>query len=217
MVGKIRVAIADDHVCLRQGLKGLLGSVPEFTIVGEAEDGWEIFDICKKEKPQVVVMDLTMPRLNGLNATKKIKVSFPETKVLILSMHSQDDLIIQALQAGASGYLVKQSAFEEIIRAIKIVADNKTYLSPSVQSTVVANALGRQSSSSSQMVLLSDRERLVLQLIAEGNSSKEIAEEMKVSNKTVDKLRSQIVNKLEIRSVAGLTKYAIRHGLTVLD
>ncbi len=213
----VKILIADDHKIVREGLKSLLEKQPGFAVVAEAEDGLTAFDEVKKHTPDIAILDIGMPGLNGIETTRKIRSEMAETKVIALSMHADRRFVMGVLEAGANGYLLKDSAFEELVTAVKAVAKGKMYLSPSIAGTVVKNSLdkldqGKQGSS----VLLSGREREVLQMIAEGQSTKEIAFKLFVSTKTVETHRKQIMDKLNIRTVAGLTKYAIREGLTTL-
>ena len=213
----VKILIADDHQILREGLKSLLEKQPGFAVVAEAEDGFSAIDGVKKHKPDIAILDIGMPDLNGIEVTRKIRSETAETRVIALSMHADRRFVMGILEAGAKGYLLKDSAFAELVTAVTAVAKGKTYLSPSIAETVVKSSLeksdrGEQGSS----VLLSGREREVLQLVAEGKSTKEIAFKLFVSAKTVETHRKQIMDKLNIRTVAGLTKYAIREGLTSL-
>jgi DNA-binding NarL/FixJ family response regulator len=213
----VRILIADDHKILREGLKSLLEKQPGFAVVAEAEDGLSAFDGVKRHKPDIAILDIGMPGLNGIEVTRKIRSEIAETRVIALSMHADRRFVMGILEAGANGYLLKDSAFEELVTAVRAVAKGRMYLSPSIAETVVKSSLeksdrGQQGSS----VLLSGREREVLQMIAEGKSTKEIAFKLFVSTKTVETHRKQIMDKLNIRTIAGLTKYAIREGLTSL-
>jgi len=214
----VRVVLADDHRILREGLRSLLEREPGMEVVGEANNGRATVELVEKLTPDVVVMDLTMPGLNGMEATRQILGRVPGVKVLALSMHSDKRFVGGALSAGASGYLLKDCAFEELVRAIGIVARGQTYLSPGIAGTVVEGyvrqAHGREAEAPS---VLTVREREVLQLIAEGKTVKEIATTLSLSVKTVETHRGRIMAKLSIRSVAELTKFAIREGLTSLE
>ena len=213
----VRILIADDHKILREGLKSLLEKQPEFAVVAEAQDGLSAISEAKKHKPEIAILDIGMPDLNGIEVTRRIRSEMAETRVIALSMHADRRFVMGILEAGANGYLLKDSAFAELITAVTAVAKGKMYLSPSIAETVVKNSLeklDRKDEGSS--VLLSGREREVLQMIAEGKSTKEIALKLFVSTKTVETHRKQIMDKLNIRTVAGLTKYAIREGLTSL-
>jgi DNA-binding NarL/FixJ family response regulator len=213
----VRILIADDHKILREGLRSLLEKQSAFAVVAEAEDGLTAYEGVKKHKPDIAILDIGMPGLNGIEVTRKIRSEQAETKVVALSMHADRHFIMGVLEAGANGYLLKDSAFAELVTAVAAVAKGKMYLSPSIAETVIKSSLeksdrGKQGSS----VLLSGREREVLQMIAEGKSTKDIALKLFVSTKTVETHRKQIMDKLNIRTVAGLTKYAIREGLTSL-
>jgi DNA-binding NarL/FixJ family response regulator len=213
----VTILIADDHKILREGLKSLLEKQPGFAVVAESEDGISAIDGVKKHKPDIAIIDIGMPDLNGIEVTRKIRSETTATKVIALSMHADRRFVMGVLEAGAKGYLLKDSAFAELVTAVAAVAKGKTYLSPSIAETVVKSSLeklDREEQGSS--VLLSGREREVLQLVAEGKSTKEIAFKLFVSTKTVETHRKQIMDKLNIRTVAGLTKYAIREGLTSL-
>lgn len=214
---KTRVLIADDHKIVRDGLRTLLEKSSEIEVVAEAEDGRTAVDLAKELSPDVVIMDVAMPDLNGIEATRKIMAEHTGAKVVALSMHSDRRFVAEMLKAGASAYLLKDCAFEELVTAIKTVTKNKVYLSPGIAGVVIENYI-RQAvkTEPSAFSLLSDREREVLQLMAEGKTTKEIASHLRVSIKTVETHRMNIMTKLNIHSVAELTKYAIREGLTSL-
>ena len=213
----VRILIADDHKILREGLKSLLEKQPEFAVVAEAQDGLSAISEAKKHKPDIAILDIGMPDLNGIEVTRRIRSEMAETRVIALSMHADRRFVMGILEAGANGYLLKDSAFAELITAVTAVAKGKMYLSPSIAETVVKNSLEKlDRTDEGSSVLLSGREREVLQMIAEGKSTKEIALKLFVSTKTVETHRKQIMDKLNIRTVAGLTKYAIREGLTSL-
>jgi two-component system response regulator NreC len=210
------ILIADDHRLLREGLRALLER-DGFQVVAEADNGRSAVRLAKQLQPDIVITDIAMPDLNGIEATRQISVEAPRSKVLALSMHTESGFVLGILEAGASGYLLKDAAFEELSVAIKAVLKGQIYLSPAIASVVVRQSLGSLGSKArSQQANLSKREREVLQLIAEGNSTKEIAATLYVSVKTVETHRKQIMGKLDIHSVAGLTKYAVREGLTSL-
>jgi two-component system response regulator NreC len=214
----IRIILADDHQILRQGLKTLLGKEPDMEVVAEAEDGRKTVTLVREFSPNVVIMDVNMPDLNGIEATRQILSEYPDLKVIALSMHADRRFVINMLKAGAHGYLLKDCAFEELAQAIRLVMANKTYLSPGVAEIVVKDYVHRVTSpSQSAFSVLTAREREVLQLMAEGKSTTMIAELLHISVKTVETHRQQIMHKLGIRSVAELTKYAIREGLTSLE
>ena len=215
---KTRVLLADDHKIMREGLRSLLAVSPGVEVVGEAGDGRSAVQLALKLSPDVVVMDIGMPDLNGVDATRQIKARAPQIKVIALSLHSDERFISGMFKAGASGYLLKDGAFEELARAIRTVADGHTYLCPRIAKTVVRDYL--RNAPAVPMTggpTLSDREREVLQLIAEGKSTKEVAGRLDVSVKTVETHRARIMERLGVHSVAELTKYAVREGLTSLE
>lgn len=215
---KIRVVLADDHQLLREGIRSILSKEPDVEVVGEAENGRQALDLVEKTKPNVVIMDISMPNLNGIEATRKIKESHPEAKIIALSMHQDKRFIASMLEAGASGFLLKDCATEELIKSIHTVMQNKTYLSPLISDIVVGDYVTKlKTQTDSPVEKLSDREREVLQLLAEGKSTKEIADILFVSVKTIETHRQQIMNKLDIHNIAELTKLAIREGLTSID
>ena len=214
----IRILLADDHKITRQGLRSLLKEQPDIEVIAEADQGRTAVQLARKLRPQVVIMDVSMPDLNGIEATRQIVSESASTRVIALSMHSDALFVTEMLKSGASGYLLKDCAFEELERAIRTVIAGKTYLSPAISGVVVDDYLHRLSKTDfSDVEVLTDREREVLQLLAEGNSTKQIALKLHISAKTVETHRRQIMNKLDIFTVAELTKYAIRKGLTSLE
>jgi two-component system response regulator NreC len=216
---KIRVLLADDHTIVRKGLRSLLDGEAEIEVIGEAEDGREAVEKAQQLLPDVVLMDITMPTLNGLEATRQIKKLFPKMKVLILTMHATEEYVLQILRAGASGYVVKQAAPAELVSAIRAVYRGDSFLSPSISRKVIEEYI-RQTEAmveENSYDRLTDREREVLQLIAEGCSSREIAEGLYISEKTVRAHRAHLMDKLDIHSVAELTQYAIRKGVIGLE
>ncbi|MBM4273362.1 MAG: response regulator transcription factor [Deltaproteobacteria bacterium] len=214
----IKIIIADDHQIVRQGLRTLLEKEPDLEVVAEAEDGRKTVSLVEEMHPQVVIMDVNMPELNGIEATRQILTRHPGVKVIALSMHTDRRFVLNMMRAGASGYLLKDCAFEELSQAIRLVLANKTYLSPGVAEIIIQDYVrGIPQQASSAFSVLTRREREVLQLMAEGKSTSQIAEAIHVSVKTVETHRQQIMNKLGIRSIAELTKYAIREGLTSLE
>jgi two-component system response regulator NreC len=211
------ILIADDHRLLREGLRALLER-DGFQVVAEADNGRSAVRLAKQLQPDIVITDIAMPDLNGIEATRQVRAEAPRSKVLALSMHTESGFVLGILEAGASGYLLKDAAFEELSVAIKAVLKGQIYLSPAITGVVVGQSLGRVGSKArSQRAKLSKREQEVLQLIAEGKSTKEIAATLNVSVKTVETHRKQIMDNLDIHSVAGLTKYAVREGLTSLQ
>jgi len=214
---KLRILLADDHKIVRDGLRNLLERDPEIVVVGEAEDGREALQLARKLAPDVVVMDIAMPDLNGIEATRQILAEIPKIKIVALSMHSDKRYVSEMLKAGAAGYLLKDCAFEELITAIKTIARGKIYLSPGIAGVVLEEFIRTGAGAdASAFSLLSDREREVLQLMAEGRTTKEVAAQLHVSVKTIETHRTHIMAKLDIHSIAALTKYAIREGLTSL-
>lgn len=213
-----RIVIADDHRIVRQGLRSLLEKESDMQVVGEAEDGRKTLPIVRELIPHVIVMDVKMPDLNGIEATRHILSELPQVKVIALSMYSDTRFVANMLKAGAKGYLLKDCAFEELAQAIRLVMSNKTYLSPGVADVVVKDYVNHTPAPTpSVFSVLTAREREVLQLLSEGKRTTQIAELLHISIKTVDTHRQMIMQKLNIRSVAELTKYAIREGLTPLE
>ncbi len=215
----IRILIADDHQIVREGLRNLLEREPDMRVVAEADDGRATVRMVREISPEVVIMDVAMPDLNGIEATRQILAEFPKIKVIALSMYADQRFVLNMLKAGASGYLLKDCAFEELARAIRLVMSHKTYLSPGVTDIVVKDYTsgGNSSGQPSVFSTLSPREREVLQLMAEGKSTSQIAGLLHVSVKTIETHRQQVMHKLDIHSVAELTKYALREGLTFLE
>jgi two-component system response regulator NreC len=214
----IRILLADDHKIVREGLRALLNKKPDFEVIAEAENGRMALQVAREVMPDVIIMDLTMPDLNGIEATRQLIAALPDVKVIALSMHSDNRLVVGMLDAGAVGYLLKDCAFEELENAIHNVVANQIYLSPKITRDFieyhVRNSLLAQSSAFS---VLTARERQILQLLAEGKNTKQMAASFKVSIKTVEAHRKHIMKKLNIHSVSGLTKYALREGLTGLE
>jgi DNA-binding NarL/FixJ family response regulator len=214
---KNRILIADDHRITRQGLRSLLEKENDMEVVAEASDGRTAVELTREMKPDVVIMDVSMPDLNGIEAARQIIDRYRGVKVIALSMHSDTLFVTEMLKSGVSGYLLKDCAFEELAGAIRSVMAGKTYLSPSISGVVVNGYLNRIADTAVSPSGLTDREREVLQMIAEGKSTKQIALKLHISVKTVETHRRQIMNKLNIFSVAELTKYAIRKGLTTIE
>ncbi len=212
----MRVLIADDHTIVRNGLCAILRQAGTIEVVGEASDGRDAVEMTRRLDPDVVLIDVSMPVLNGVDATRLIKRVSPRTKVIALSMHSDRRYVLAMLAAGASGYLLKIAAAEELIRAVTTVGSGEKYLSPAIAEIVIDSATRPKEPAppESPCSELTTREREVLQLIAEGASSKEIAQKLSIAVSTVETHRRQIGEKLNLRSVAELTKYAIRAGLT---
>ncbi len=214
----IRILLADDHKIVREGLVALLEKESDIEVIAVAEDGRTAVQIAQDLLPDVAVIDIGMPGMNGIETTRCITVENPETRVLILSMHSARRYVLDALSAGAKGYILKDCASEELARALRIVAGDETYLSPKIAGVLVKDCVNLLPEQGAEYAaLLSRREREVLQLIAEGHNTKEIAFMLQVSIKTVETHRQQLMKKLDLQSVAGLTRYAIREGLSPLD
>jgi len=215
MHGKHRIVIAEDHTILREGLKALLSSKSNFEIVGEAQDGNEAIRCVDRLRPNLILMDLSMPRMNGMDAIKEIKRRSPETKVLVLTVHKTEEYILATLQAGADGYVLKDSTHAELQMAIQTVLTGKPYISPEISGKIIEGYLeGRKSSKlASPWDTLTQRERGILKLIAEGYKNKEIADYLCISVKTVEKHRANLMEKLDLHNVSDLTAYAIEKGL----
>lgn len=213
----IKIILVDDHKILRQGLRTMLEKIPDMEVVAEAEDGRTVVRQAQELAPQVIIMDVGLPDLNGIEATRQVLMVSPQTKVIGLSMHSDKRFVLNMIKAGASGYLLKDSAFEELATAIHTVMANKSYLSQEVAHIVVKDYLEGPTNKPSAFSILTLREREVLQLIAEGKSSRQIAETLCLSIKTVETHRQQIMHKLDLHSVADLVRYSIREGLSSLD
>ena len=215
---RIRIVLADDHQIVRQGIRTLLATEPDMDVVGEADNGRAILRLVQQLSPVVVIMDISMPELNGIEATRQIMHDAPGVKVIALSMHSDSFFVLNMLRAGASGYLLKDCAVDELVKAIRTVVAHKTYLSPGVSDVVVKDLVGGCSKTEgSAFSVLSAREREVLQLMAEGKNTNNIALTLCVSAKTIETHRKQVMTKLGINNVATLTKYAVRQGLTSLE
>ncbi len=213
-----KILLADDHQIMLEGLRTLIRSQPGMTVVGEAEDGQTAAELALELSPDVAVMDITMPVLIGIDAASRITSESGNTKIIVLSMHADKMYVIKAFKAGVRGYLLKKSAFNELICAIQTVSDNGVYISSSIANIVIENFIRSLSSSRSLVSsILTDRESEVLKHIAEGKSTKEIALSLYVRAKTVETHRKKIMDKLEMHSIAALTKYAIREGLTSID
>jgi len=221
---RISVLLVDDHTMVRQGLRALLEAEEDLSVVGEAENGRQALQMVKRLQPDVVVMDIAMPALNGLEATRQISVQNPKSKVVVLSSYNDDEYVQQLTEAGARGYLVKQTAGQNLTMAIRQANKGKSFFSPSISKRMLdqrqqAALKGEPARKSGRH--LTPREREVLQLVAEGHGNKQIAAELLISVKTVEKHRQQVMNRLDIHDVAGLTRYAVTHGIvenpTILD
>ena len=213
-----KLLLVDDHKIMRHGIRSLLEKEAGMAVLEETNNGRTAIELARTLSPDVVIMDIAMHDLNGVEATRQITTELPEVKVIMLSMHSDRQMVTDALQAGASGYLLKDCEFEELVRAIETVVSNRTYLSPEITDILVENFVRKSPlSESSASSILTPREREVLQLLAEGKSTKEIATSLCLSTKTVETHRRQMMEKLNIYNVAHLIKFAIRKGLTSLE
>lgn len=212
---KLRILLADDHVVMRTGLRALLERQPNLEIVGESENGRETIDLAASLKPDVVVMDVGMPVLNGIEATKSIVAEHPNTAVVILSMHVDESYVMRALKAGARGYLLKDSAPADLLSAIQAVSQNKSFFSPKVSRILAEDYVRvlRQKGAVDSYDLLTSREREILQLLAEGKANKEVALALNISPYTVETHRSHILEKLNLHNPAELILYAVRKGI----
>ncbi len=214
-MAKIKVVIADDHAVVREGIKMILGREPDIEIVGEANNGREALDLVATSKPSVVVMDISMPEMGGIEATKRVKEAWPKVNVLALTMHEDESYVFQLLKAGASGYVLKRGAAQDLVQAIRSASRGEAFLYPSVARSVLADYLKRVQSGEERHRYdgLTDREREILALIAEGLSNQEIAQKLFISIKTVQTHRTHIMEKLDLHNRAQLVRYAIRKGL----
>jgi len=213
--GPIRVLLADDHTILRAGLKMMLSVQPDIEIVGEASDGRQAIAEAQRVQPDVILMDITMPELNGIEATRQVKKLLPETRVLVLTMHENEEYLFQVLRAGASGYILKEAADTELISAIRSVYAGRFYLSPPAQAMMVGDYMQRVRAGEEHDSYsgLTEREREILKLVAEGYTNNQIGERLVISPKTVDTHRTHVMDKLNLHSRAELVKYAMRRGL----
>ena len=213
-----RILLADDHKIIRDGLRSLLEKETDMVVAGDAENGRKALQLTRKLNPDVVIMDVSMPDLNGMDAARQILGEHPGVKVVALSMHSEKQYVEGMLKAGVSGYLLKDTAFEELVKAIRVVCSGKKYLSPDITDIVLQDYLHPAATTDDQPAIsLTTREREVLQLIAEGRATREIADKLHISVKTVETHRKNIMEKLGLRTVAELTKYAVREGITSLE
>jgi len=214
----IKVLLVDNHAIIREGLRSLLEKQHEMEVIADTDDGRKAIELVRELLPNIVIMDITMPGLNGIEATRQITAEFPDVKVIALSIHSKRRYVADMLSAGATGYILKECLFDELVQAIKAVAAGGRYLSPRITDVVVSDYVKRLSATvDSPFGTLKTREREVLQLVVEGKSTKQIALELHVSTKTIEANRRQIMEKLNIHSIAELTKYAVREGLTTLE
>ena len=213
-----RILLVDDHKMMRDGLRAILNRRQDFEVVGEAADGRSALNLVAENSPDVVVMDVGMPQMNGIEATRQIRKEAPDARVIALSTHSDKRYVQNMIAAGASGYVLKEAASEDLLRAVDAVSRGEHYLSPQITGVVFDSLRGRPArDATSAYALLGTREREVLQLLAEGLTSKEIAARLNLSTKTVETHRRNIGQKLDLHSIASLTKFAVREGLTTLD
>jgi DNA-binding NarL/FixJ family response regulator len=214
----MKVLIVDDHGIVREGLKAMFNAESDIEVVGVAQDGYQAIELTKVLSPDVVIMDISMPEMNGIEATRELVANSPGIKVVVLSVHSERNIVIEVLRAGAAGYVLKTNLFDELMRAIRSVAAEGFYLSPRIADVVVGELLEfNENDQEREKSNLTPAERQVLQLIAEGNTTKQIAIRLHKSPKTIDARRRQIAEKVGASGVADLTKYAIQEGITSLD
>jgi DNA-binding NarL/FixJ family response regulator len=210
---EVRLLLVDDHWLVRASLKSLLDEVAGVEVVAEASNGREALERIAQHRPDLVLMDISMPGLNGVEATRRIVDEHPDVRVIVLSMHGSDEHVLRALRAGASGYVLKGSAPRELELAIEAVAQGQIFLSPAISKHVIEIYLSRTADKTSSLDQLTPRQREILQLIAEGNSSKQIANMLDTSVKTIESHRASLMGRLDIHDIAGLVRYAVRHGL----
>ncbi len=213
----MRILIADDHGIVRQGLVSLIKSQVDMEVIGQAQDGTEVVQLAKKLRPDVIIMDITMPGMNGIEATGLVLAERPDTKIIALSMYSNKYFVTEMLRAGARGYVLKSNLFDELAKALHAVASGQHYLSPRITDVLIENFVGHTPGRRALCGELTDRECQIVRLVAEGLSTKQIANRLHISPKTVDYGRRHIMDKLGLSSVAELTKYAIHEGLTTLE
>lgn len=216
---EIKVILADDHTILRSGLRLILNQERDIEVIGEAEDGRECLIMVEELLPDIVLMDITMPSLNGLEATRQIKKRFPEVDILMLTVHDTEEYVYQVFCAGASGYLLKKTAHQDLVSAIRSVYNGHFFISPSISKNVIKEYIAKAGKSHRDdgFERLTEREREILQLIAEGKANKEISDMLNISMKTVEVHRAHLMEKLDIHNTANLTRYAIKKGIVGLD
>lgn len=215
---KKRILLADDHEIVREGLRALIEKRTDMEVAGEANSGWEAVRLVRKLTPNLIIMDISMPDLNGIDATRQVLAESPKVRVVALSMHSDKRFVLGMLKSGARGYLLKESAFKELISAIEAVLADQFYLSPKIAGTVINDFVQSISARDiSDSYLLTDGERAVLQLIAEGRVTREIAAQLNISVKTVEARRKKMMEKLKLNNLAELIKFAVREGITSID
>ena len=215
MKKNLRIVLADDHALVRAGFRALLQSLDGIEVVAEAENGVQALELIERHLPDLVLMDIAMPGLNGLEAAARAAKSAPEVKIIILSMHANEEYVLQSLKAGAKGYLLKDAGLAELQLALESVSSGQTFLSPAISKHLIDAYVERTSDGMEPFPLLPSRQREILQLIAEGATTKEIAQKLGVSVKTVETHRTQLMQRLDIHDLAGLVRYAIRLGITI--
>ena len=214
---RTRVLLADDHTIVREGLLSLLNEQPDLVVVGAAENGIDAVEKARQTLPHVVVMDVAMPLLNGIEATRQLRKLLPRTNVIILTMYADDAYVLRALQAGVRGYLLKRAAAAELVRAVHAVERGDFYVSKDISQAVVERYLSSEHPADEEEITLSNRERQILQLVAEGHTNREIAVALGITPKTVDTHRTRLMAKLDIHDTPGLVRYAIRQGIVRAD
>jgi DNA-binding NarL/FixJ family response regulator len=214
---RTKVLVADDHTIVREGLLSLLREQPDIAVVGAAANGREAIEKAQRSSPDIVVMDIAMPILNGIEATRQLRELLPQTKVIVLTMYADDAYVLQALQAGVRGYLLKKAAAAELLQAIRAVERGEFYLSSEISRVLVERYLSSGSSAAEAALTLSDRERQILQMVAEGHTNRQIAAALGIAPKTVDTHRTRLMTKLDIHDTPGLVRYAIRKGIVRAD
>lgn len=216
---KIRVLVADDHAIIREGLRVMLGNQPDMEVIGTASNGYETIQFVDQNEPDVVVIDISMPELNGIEAISRMLPQHPHLKVIVLSIHETKPYVYRTLKAGAKGYLIKETAGLEVVDAVRAVQRGERYLSPRIANLLTDKSFRQLETSmeASPLDALSPREREILQLVAEGRTSQEIGERLSLSSKTVDTYRSRLMHKIAVEDVAGLVKFAIQHGVISLQ
>jgi RNA polymerase sigma factor (sigma-70 family) len=212
-----RVLVVEDHNLVREALRALIEENPSLEVIGQAQDGNEALSLAEQVRPDLVIMDIMMPNLNGFEATKRMSSLARPPKIVILSQHNKEEYVLQALVSGASGYLLKDAAADELLQAIKAVSAGETYFSTQLDRESIEERLRQRSSFSSPMETLTPREREVLQLVAEGNTNRQVAIHLGISIKTVEKHRFSLMEKLNIRDVTGLVRFAVAHGIIPSD
>ena len=217
MTSTIKVLLADDHSLFRAGVQALLKEIDGVEVVGEADNGRAALELVRSRDPNVVLMDIAMPEMSGLETAARVSKEFPNVKVIMLSMHAGEEYVMQALRAGASGYLLKDAATSELELAVRAVARGETYLTPTISKRVIDDYLMRTTGTHGPVDQLTRRQREILQLVAKGYTSKEMAQMLNLSPKTIETHRTQLMKQLDIHDVAGLVRYAIRVGLVTLD